>query len=161
MDNRCLYTITTVAPVARTELRPNMQISEGIYTSPTQKEGAAIAIEKLASTTRLHLLFAASNGGSIAFRLPSRAFETHKYAGLHFRGKCDQRVVVVPSLYVLEDGIIQAKAKMRGMAVDLKSWSFSEAAHFPHKVGPSAEHFLELEIPAKDVVLDIEEMIIW
>ncbi|MCV3736649.1 hypothetical protein OCK02_10570 [Rhizobium sp. TRM96647] len=161
MDNRCFYTIDTVASVARTELLPNMQVSEGIYAGPAQKEGAAIAIERLATSTRLHLLFAASEGGSIAFRLPIQAFASHQFAGLHFRAKCDQRVVVLPSLYALENGIVRAKVKMRGMAVDLKSWSFTEAAHFPHEINGSAEYFLELEIPAKDVVLDIETMMLW
>ncbi|MDF1631542.1 hypothetical protein [Mycoplana sp. MJR14] len=161
MDNRCFYTIDSVASVARTELRPNAQISEGIYAGPTQKEGAFIEIEKLATGARLHLLFADSDGGAIAFRLPSRAFASNKSVGLHFRATSNERVVVIPGLYALENGAVQAKVRMRGMVVDVKSWSFSEAAHFPQTVNGSADHFLELALPAKNVVLDVETMILW
>lgn len=161
MDNRCLYTIESVAPVAKTELRPNMQISEGIYAGASLQPGASVEIEKLATGTRLHLLFAASEGGSIAFRLPSRAFASNRSVGLHLRATSDQRVVVVPGLYAMENGTVQARVKMRGMVIDVKSWSFSEAAHFPQSVNGSAEYFLELALPAKDVVLDVETMILW
>lgn len=161
MDNRCIYTIDSVTSVARTELRQNLQISERIYAGPTQKEGASIEIEKLATGARLHLFFAASEGGSIAFRLPSHAFASNKSVGLHFCATSNKRVVIVPGLYTMENGTVQAQVKMRGMVVDVKNWSFSEAAHFPQTVNGSAEYFLEFALPAKDVVLDVETMILW
>lgn len=161
MENRCLYNIASLNPLPRVDILANSIISDGIYAGPSTKVGASLEIEKLNASFRLLLDFEVSGGGSLAFRLPAQTFAFNKSIALHFRGTSNRRIVVVPGIYSLRDGVVTSSVRMRGMLVDEKAWSYSEAAHLSVPFDASAEYFVELAFPGKNVVLEVEAFSIW
>lgn len=161
MENRCIYNIDSLGSVPRVDIIANSHISDEIYAGPSTKAGASIEIEKINSCSRILLQLENSDGGSLSFRLPSQTFSVNRSVAMHFRGTSNRRIVVVPGIYSLRDGVMTSYVKMRGMVVDGKVWSYSEAAHLTDPVDPTAEYFLDLAFPGQNIVLDVEAFSIW
>ncbi len=113
------------------------------------------------TSIRLAVKFENESGGALVFPISAAKLGGARVVGFHFSGRSDERIVAIPSIYAVVDGVVQGKVQMRGMVVDQKSWSFSEAAHFHKDFGDEVAYYLELSFLGLGCNLDVERLLIW
>lgn len=154
-----LFSRSAIVAEEKRAMIPGASIASSLTVDPRSEGPADISVvvtpdatDLIISSTERRLIVLTIDLPDLKQSVPSVA--------VHMTGTADSRTVVTPVLRAKADKR-QFIARMRGCMLDLKPWTFTEAAYLDLGSHAGAQLSLSLEFHASSVHLSLSEFRVW